>query len=232
MKLSIIIPTFNEERTIERLIRRILAVKIPVDYELILVDDHSTDRTYAIEQRLRDAIGRVPVKLLRNRTNRGKSACIRQGLKHASGDLVLVQDGDLEYKPTDIPRLLRPILDGRAEIVYGSRFRGRWWPAGMAIPNYVANYLLTWLTNLLYGLRLTDLEVCYKIFPRRRLMGLKLRATRFEFEPEVTAKLAKRGARFYEVPIGYHGRTVREGKKIRGKDFFAAVWTLLRYRVT
>lgn len=229
MRLSIIIPTFNEERTIEQLVQRIVSIRFPIDFEVVIVDDHSSDRTYAIERRLSQTIGQAQIKVLRNRTNKGKGACIRQGLKHATGELVIVQDGDLEYDPREIPRLLTPMLTGRAQVVYGSRFLGARWPRGMAWPNWTANRLLTWLTNRLYGLRLTDMETCYKVMGRKLLTGLRLRTNRFEFEPEVTAKLAARGVRITEVPISYRGRTRREGKKIRAKDFVIAVWTLLRY---
>ncbi len=229
-RLSILIPTFNEERTIERLIRRILTVRFPLDYELIIVDDHSTDRTVAIEQRLRREIGSRRLTLIRNRVNKGKGACIRQAVKHATGELIIVQDGDLEYKPRDIPRLLHPLMTGEAVVVYGSRFHSRWRPSGMAWPNCVANRLLTALANVLYGLRLTDMETCYKVIRLDLLKRLRLRTNRFEFEPEVTAKLASRRIPITEVPISYHGRTVHEGKKIRAKDFFLAIWTLIRYR--
>jgi len=230
MRLSIIIPTFNEEATIERLIRRLLEVPFPIDYELILVDDHSGDRTGAIERWLGATAGRGRIAVIRNRAHRGKGACIRQGVERATGDLVIVQDGDLEYDPREIPALLDPILAGRAEVVYGSRFLRQPWPPGMAWPNYVANRVLTWLTNQLYRLHLTDMETCYKVMPRERLRSLALRAMRFEFEPEVTAKIARRGIAIREVPISYHGRTRGQGKKIRARDFAIAVWTLLRYR--
>ncbi|MBI4354296.1 MAG: glycosyltransferase family 2 protein [Candidatus Omnitrophica bacterium] len=230
MKLSILIPTFNEEQTIERLLRRILETAFPIDYEVVIVDDHSTDHTYAIERRLRESVSRVPFKVLRNRVNKGKGACIRQGLKHATGDLVVIQDGDLEYDPRQIPRLLQPILDGNADIVCGSRFLKRRWPEGMGWASWCANRVLTGMTNVLYGLRVTDLETCYKVMKREQLTALRLRCNRFEFEPEAMAKLAKQGRRIVDAPITYHGRSRREGKKIRAKDFFIACWTLLRYR--
>lgn len=230
MKLSIVIPTYNEERTIERLIRRILATPFPIDYELILVDDHSGDRTVEIGRRLSESMTGTKLTVLRNRVNQGKGACIRQGLKHASGQLVLIQDGDLEYHPRDIPKLLRPILAGHAQVVYGSRFLSRRWPPGMSCLSCAANHVLTWLTNRLYGLRLTDMETCYKLMRREQLASLKLRSSRFEFEPEVTAKLSRRGIPIVEVPIAYRGRDWRAGKKIRAKDFFIAVWTLWRHR--
>lgn len=230
MKLSIIIPTFNEERTIETVVRRLLAVRFPVDTELILVDDHSTDRTFAIAQRLSRTVGARAVTILRNRVNKGKGACIRQGLKHASGDWVTIQDADLEYDPDDLPALLEPLLAGLAGAAYGSRFLSRRWPKAMARPNYLANRALTALTNTLYGTRLTDMETCYKIIRRDLLCRLRLRAARFEFEPEVTAKLARLGCRIVERPIRYEGRTRHEGKKIRAKDFLIALQVLLANR--
>ncbi|HAM40909.1 MAG TPA: glycosyl transferase [Candidatus Omnitrophica bacterium] len=230
MKLSIIIPTFNEEATIERLIRRLLQTPFPIPYEVIMVDDRSTDRTYAIERRLRDHARGVAVTVVRNRVNKGKGACIRQGLKHARGDLIVIQDGDLEYHPRQIPKLLQPILDGKADVVCGSRFLRRRWPEGMGLLSFCANHVLTLATNILYGLRLTDMETCYKVMRHEQLRSLRLRCNRFEFDPEVIAKLAKQGRRFLDIPIAYHGRSRREGKKIRPKDFFLAVWTLLRCR--
>lgn len=230
MKLSIVIPTLNEERTLETVIRRILQTPFPLDYELIIVDDHSTDRTLAIAQRLRQSVGTRRMVVVHNRVNKGKGACIRQGLKHAAGELVIVQDADLEYHPADIPALLPPVLTGQADAVYGSRFLTRRWPEGMAWPNYLANRLLTGLTNLLYGVRLTDMETCYKLMRREQLARMRLRAARFEFEPEVTAKFLQGGGRIVEMPIGYHGRSRREGKKIRAKDFLIALWVLFAAR--
>ena len=231
MKLSIIIPTFNEEATIEPLIRTILETPFPIDYELIIVDDCSTDQTFAIERRLAEHISQAWIRVVRNRANKGKGACIRRGLKHASGEIVVVQDADLEYNPRELPRLLKPFLEGSALAVYGSRFlrhRGR--PKGMAWSNYVANRVLTWLTNRLYHLHLSDMETCYKMITKDALERLRLRAKRFEFEPEVTAKLATHHIKIVELPISYRGRTRQQGKKIRAKDFFIAVWTLLRHR--
>jgi glycosyltransferase involved in cell wall biosynthesis len=230
MKLSIIIPTFNEERTIEHVVQRLLSTAFPIDYELVLVDDHSDDRTCAIERWLRKTVGHVRLLVLRNPVNQGKGACIRLGLQHATGELVIIQDGDLEYDPGDMPTLLSPLLEGKADVVYGSRFLGRRRPHGMAWSAYLANRMLTWLTNRLYRLQLTDMETCYKLMTREQLQRLALRADRFEFEPEVTAKLSRRGLRILELPISYQGRTWGQGKKIRATDFFIALWTLLRYR--
>lgn len=232
MKLSIIIPTFNEERTIEQLIRCVLATEFPLEYEVVVIDDHSTDQTFLIAQRLQESCNGVQITLVQNRTNKGKGACIRQGLKHASGELLIIQDGDLEYSPGDIPKLLAPILEGRADVVYGSRFGNGAWPRGMAWTSFLANRVLTWLTNRLYHMRLTDMETCYKVLRREQLETMALRANRFEFEPEVTAQLAKRNIGIHEIPISYDGRTGREGKKIGAKDFFIAMWTLVRCRLS
>jgi glycosyltransferase involved in cell wall biosynthesis len=231
MKLSIIIPTFNEEPTIQQLIERLLATPFSVDVELVVVDDRSTDHTFAIERALGRQAGRVKMKVLRNRTNKGKGACIRQGLKHVTGELVVVQDGDLEYDPRDLARLVEPLAGGRTDLVMiGSRFRRRAWPYGMAPANMLANRALTGLTNLLFGLRLTDMESCYKMMPSVLMRQVKVCANRFEAEPELVAKLARLGVSFQELPIGYEGRSYQEGKKIRASDFFVAVATLLRYR--
>jgi len=230
MKLSIIIPTFNEERTIQPLLEQLLATPMPVEREMIIIDDHSTDSTYSIERQVRRAAASLPIRILRNRTNQGKGACIRQGLKHATGDLIIVQDGDLEYDPRDIPKLLDPVLKGRAQVVFGSRFLLRRRPTGMAWPNYVANRLLTGFANLLYGRCLSDLYSCYKLFPVALLASCRIRARRFEFEPEVLAKLTRRRIEIMEVPIDYHGRTKAQGKKIALRDFWIGLRTLLRYR--
>jgi glycosyltransferase involved in cell wall biosynthesis len=242
MKLSIIIPTFNEERTIIQVIERLQSVAFPIDYELIVVDDHSTDWTFTIEQ----AIGRhhqasaqtatsgpSHIRVLRNPVNKGKGASIRLGLKHATGDVIVVQDGDLEYHPRELLKLLPPLLEGAPNLaVVGSRFRGRRWPRGMGPASFAANHVLTWLTNALYGLRLSDMECCYKIVPTQLLRRARLRASRFEIDPELVAKLARAGVRFVERPIQYDGRSYAEGKKIRAKDFFLAVWVLIRWRVS
>jgi len=228
--LSVIIPTLNEERTVGRVIRRLLATPFPGPYEVIVVDDHSADGTFAIERALARAAADGRITVVRNRTGTGKGACIREGLRHATGDLVVIQDGDIEYDPAELPKLLAPILAGRAEVVYGSRFLGARRPRGMRWAAWAANRALTGLTNLLYGVGLTDMETCYKVLRRGQLRSLHLQAVRFEFEPEVTAKLARAGVRITEVPVSYSGRDRAHGKKIRGRDFFIAVWTLLRCR--
>jgi glycosyltransferase involved in cell wall biosynthesis len=230
VKLSIIIPTYNEERTIETILRRIAATLFPVEYELVLVDDNSADQTVAIEDRVCRALGPAPIIRLRNRMNKGKGACIRQGLKHATGDYVVVQDGDLEYDPQDLVAMLQPLIQGQQVVVYGSRFLRQRWPKGMAPANLIGNRLLTCFSNALYGTRLTDVMTCYKILPMAALREARVLANRFEYDLEMTAKISRRGHRIVEVPIGYAGRTHRQGKKIKARDFFIGVWTLCRYR--
>ncbi len=230
MKLSIIVPTYNEQQTVEQVIQAVLAAPLPIPYELVLIDDHSEDHTLAIERRLQQLLGEDRVRVVCNSSNRGKGHCIRQGLAVATGELVIIQDGDLEYRPADIPQLLAPILAGRAAVVYGSRFLHHQWPHGMRWPNVLANRLLTWLTNRLYRLHLTDMETGYKIVPRELVMQLGLCAERFEFEPEITARLARQGVPITEVPIAYEARGVGCGKKIRPWDFFIAVQVLWSVR--
>ena len=222
-KLSIIIPAYNEAQTLRQLVEKITTVHFPIDYEIILVDDHSQDRTYEIARLLgrQDSAGRI--KILRNEENRGKGYSILRGLEQAHGDVIVVQDADFEYDPSELPRLLEPLLEGRAKVIYGSRFLAGGVPKGMAFPNYIANRFLTWITNLLYGIRLTDMETCYKIVPKGLMMSLGLSARRFDFEPEITAKLAKKGVKIIELPIRYSGRTASEGKKIKARDFFIAL---------
>lgn len=230
-KLSIIIPTYNEQNTIASLISYVQSVKYPVEHEIIIVDDASIDRTYEKSTiiRLKNRAQTKNIRLFKNRVNKGKGFSIRRGIKHASGGIIIVQDADREYDPHDIPKLLEPIMKGEADVVYGSRFLGAVRPKGMAFANWIANRFLTGLTNILYGVKLTDMETCYKVFKADILKSLKLQADRFAFEPEVTALLAKRKVRIKELSIGYRGRSAAEGKKIKAKDFFFAVLTLLRH---
>lgn len=231
-KLSIIIPAYNEARTIRRLVEKILATPFPTDFEVIIVDDHSKDRTYRIAKLLNERDLAKRIRLFRNDVNRGKGYSLQQGFRNVTGDIVVVQDADFEYDPAEIPGLMRPILEGHADVVYGSRFLGALRPQGMALANCVANHFLTFLTNLLYGARLTDMETCYKLIRADILKGLSLSARRFDFEPEITSQLLKMKVKIQELPISYHGRTASEGKKIKARDFFIAVWVLLRSRFT
>ncbi len=230
-KLSIIIPAYNEAPTLQKLVENILKVSFPIPYEIVLVDDHSRDRTYEIARLLdqQDTMGRITV--LRNDVNRGKGYSILRGLEKAQGDVIVVQDADFEYDPAELPGLLVPLLEGKAEVVYGSRFLGGGRPRGMAFANYLANCFLTGLTNLLFGTHLTDMETCYKIIPAGLMRSLQLIARRFDFEPEITAKLAKKNVRITEFPIRYSGRTASEGKKIKARDFFMALLVLFFNRV-
>ncbi len=226
-KLSIIIPAYNEARTIGQLVEKICEVRFPVDYEIILVDDHSQDRTHEILQLLSEKDIAKRLQVFRNDQNRGKGYSILRGLEHAHGDIVVVQDADFEYDPFELPRLLEPILRKETDVVYGSRFLGKGFPQGMAFPNYIANRFLTCVTNLLFGLHLTDMETCYKLVRKSLMSSLQLSAQRFDFEPEITAKLSKKKAKILELPIHYNGRTASEGKKIKSRDFFIALKVLL-----
>jgi len=226
-RLSILIPVFNEAQTIEEIIRRVRAAdSCSLEKEIILVDDASTDATGGLLKKIEQAGG---VKLVSHPYNRGKGAALRTALEQATGDIVVIQDADLEYDPADYPILLKPILDGRADIVYGSRFLGGTHRV-LLFWHFMANKFLTLLSNLLCNLNLSDMETGYKVFRRECLQGLTLNAERFGIEPELTAKLARRRFRFYETPIGYSGRDYTEGKKIGWKDGLAALWFIFRYR--
>ncbi len=227
--LSVVIPVYNEQATIEAIVGRVLAVDLPAGLgrELVLVDDRSTDATWQRMAALPEVHPRAAIRLLRQDRNRGKGAALRVGLAAATGDLLLIQDADLEYDPADYPRLLAPILSGRADVVYGSRFRrGR---QGGRRVHYLANRVLTCLSNLTTGLHLTDMETCYKVFRRAVMEGLTIRSDRFNVEPELTAKMARGGWRVVEVPISYAARGYAEGKKIGWRDGVSAIRAILRY---
>jgi glycosyltransferase involved in cell wall biosynthesis len=226
MSLTVIIPVFNEEKTLAEIVRRVLATRL-VD-ELILVDDHSTDGTRAL---LDQIANQESIRVLLHEKNQGKGAAVRTGLAAARGTILLIQDADLEYDPRDYPALLKPINEGLADVVYGSRFLGGPHRVTM-FWHMLANRMLTLATNLLYDTILSDMETGYKVFRRDVLDGMSLRARRFDFEPEFTAKVLKRHYRIFEVPITFNPRDYSEGKKIRLKDAFEAIWTLVRYRFT
>ncbi len=226
MKLSVIMPVYNEAPTVEEIVRRVLAE--PHEKELIIVDDGSTDGTREILARLEQAHPEQ-VRVILHERNRGKGAAVRTGLAQATGDVLLIQDADLEYDPADYGLLLEPIELGRADVVYGSRFLGV--HRAFLFWHMVGNRLLTSVTNLLYNATLTDMETCYKAIRAEFLQGVRLRSDTFDIEPEITAKLLKRRARLYEVPIHYYGRDFSEGKKIRWYDGFRALWTLIKYRL-
>lgn len=220
MKLSILIPVYNERATILEILKRVQAV--PYEKEIIAVDDGSTDGT-------RELLAQVQgVTVLYHDRNRGKGAAIQTALAHATGDIIVIQDADLEYDPRDYKQLVEPIMEGRAKVVYGSRFLGP--RMAMFFWHMVANKMLTLMTNILYDAILSDMETGYKAFRADVIKGMRLRSHRFDFEPEVTAKVLKRGIRIFEVPISYYGREYSEGKKIGVKDGFVAIWTLLKYR--
>ncbi len=226
MKLSIIIPVYNESDTIEEIIRRVN--EIGLADEIIVVDDGSTDGTRA---KLEALVGEYAhLRLFSHATNKGKGSAVRTGIREASGDLLLIQDADLEYDPRDYPALLSPIYEGKAEVVYGSRFLGGPRRSTM-FWHMVANKMLTLLTNLLYNSILSDMETGYKLFRREVIEDVPLRSRRFDFEPEITSKLLKRKVRIFEVPISFNPREYSEGKKIGLRDAFEAVWTLLKYRL-
>lgn len=231
-KLSIVIPVYNEEKTLAACVRRVMAVQLPLEKELILVNDGSTDRTRQEIEKIRDEFHAVvPVKVIEHPRNMGKGASLRSGFAQAQGDVVLIQDADLEYDPRDYPRLLRPILDGRADAVYGSRFIGSEEKRVLFFWHYVGNKFLTCLSNMCTNLNLTDMETCYKVFRAEVLRSFTIKSNRFGVEPELTAKIAKRKFRVYEVGISYSGRDYSEGKKITWKDGLKALFTILRFRL-
>lgn len=222
--LSVIVPVYNERNTVAEIVRRMRKVDLPLDLEIVMVDDASHDGTADILKALEDST----VQVVQHPANAGKGAAIRTGLGHVRGDLVLIQDADLEYDPDDWPKLLAPVLKGKAQVVYGSRFTGE--RRNMLFTHWVGNRFLSLVTNLLYNTTLSDMETCYKLFDRRVLDGITIDSNRFDFEPEITAKVLRRGYRIYEVPISYAGREYDEGKKITWKDGFRALWVLARYR--
>jgi glycosyltransferase involved in cell wall biosynthesis len=223
-KLSVIIPVYNEEKTLEEIVRRVQEAPFPLEKELLIVNDASTDGTRTILERLEGG----NVRVFHHPVNRGKGAGIRTAQPHVSGDLVVIQDADLEYYPEEYTLLAQPILDGRADVTYGTRFLGPhrvflYW-------HYLGNQFLTWVTNVLYNTMLSDMETCFKMMRAEIFRSLPLRSQRFGIEPELTAKIFKRGYKVYEIPISYNGRGYEEGKKITWRDGVSALWCLIRYR--
>lgn len=225
--LSIVIPVYNEEKTIEEIVAKVLAVPIPLKKELVIVDDCSTDGTFSILT----GIGQVrpAVKVFRNEKNRGKGFSVRRGIQESTGEIIIIQDADLEYEPDEYPRLLKPILEDNADVVFGSRFMTSEARRVLYFWHSVVNRLLTLFSNMVSNLNLSDMETCYKMFRADIIKQIRLTEKRFGFEPEVTFKLSKvKGLRFYEVGISYHGRTYAEGKKIKWKDGFRAFYVIFK----
>ena len=224
--LTVVMPVYNERVTVAEIIRRVRSADVPVDLEVVVVDDGSSDGTDQILKAIEDST----VRVVTHPANQGKGAAVRTGIGRARGDIVLIQDADLEYDPDDWPALLDPILKGKAHVVYGSRFTGA--RKNMLLTHWIGNRFLSLVTNLLYATTLSDMETCYKVFDRRVLDGITIASDRFDFEPEITAKVLRRGFRIFEVPISYAGREPEEGKKITWRDGFAALRALVKYRFT
>ncbi|MDA3898312.1 MAG: glycosyltransferase family 2 protein [Desulfobacteraceae bacterium] len=223
--LSVVIPAYNEEETIMEIIDRVL--DSPFKKEVIVVDDGSTDNTRHILSKIENSV----IKVIFHENNAGKGSAVQTGFDAATGDIIVIQDADLEYNPDEYPVLLNPILSGNADVVYGSRFGGHGEHRVLYFWHYVGNRFLTLLSNMFTDLNLTDMETCYKAFSRQALQGIRINEKRFGFEPEITAYIAKKKLRIYEVPISYYGRTYEEGKKINWKDGFRALWCIFKYNL-
>lgn len=230
MKLSVVIPVYNEAATISKMVAMVRAVDVGMDKEILVVDDGSSDGTRDALQKM--GADQADLKIIFHEVNKGKGAAVRAGFAAATGDIVLIQDADLEYDPRQYPRLLQPILDGHADVVFGSRFLGGGPHRVVYYWHYLGNRLLTTLSNMTTNLNLTDMEVCYKVFKREVIQRIPLKENRFGFEVEITAKVARRKLKVYEVPISYYGREYSEGKKIGWKDGVSALRCILRYAFT
>lgn len=223
-KVTILIPVYNEVSTLKEIIKKVEETDIcGLEKEIIIIDDYSTDGT-------RDLYKDLPYKVLYHDYNQGKGAALRTGFKEATGDIVLIQDADLEYDPVDYPPLVKLILDGHADVCYGTRLAGGKPSRSFMFTHLLGNKFLSFLTNLLYDSTLTDMETCYKVFKADFIKGIEIKSNRFDFEPEITAKVLKRGARLYELPVSYYGREFSEGKKITWKDGIHAIIALIKYR--
>ncbi|MCB0192265.1 MAG: glycosyltransferase family 2 protein [Anaerolineae bacterium] len=226
MKLSVIMPCYNERKTIFEIVQQVLTVELPVERELVIVDDCSTDGT---RDYLHSLKGHCAIKVVFHDVNQGKGAALRTGFQHATGDMVLIQDADLEYDPHEYIKLLKPILDGKADVVFGSRFAGGESHRVLYFWHSLGNRFLTFLSNMFTNLNLTDMEVCYKVFKKSVIDQITIEEDRFGFEPEVTAKVARLNCAIYEVGISYYGRTYDEGKKISWRDGVRAIYAILKY---
>lgn len=225
MKLSVVMPVYNEKTTIKEILRQVRAVDLgDIDKEIIVVDDCSTDGTCDILKLEADS----SLKVFKHEKNMGKGAAVRTGIGQATGDLIIIQDADLEYDPEDYMKLIEPVLKGKAKVVYGSRFTGE--RRNMMFWHFVGNRFLSLVTNVLYNTTISDMETCYKLFSSDIIQGITIKSNKFDFEPEITAKVLRQGVRIYEVPISYAGREAHEGKKISWKDAFPALWALAKYR--
>lgn len=223
-KVTILIPVYNEAATLEEILKKVESADFcGLEKEIILIDDYSTDGTREIYERL-------PYKVLYHDFNQGKGAALRTGFENAAGDIIVIQDADLEYDPVDYAPLVRLILDGKADVCYGSRLSGGKPSRSFMFTHLLGNKFLSLLTNILYGSTLTDMETCYKAFKADFIKGIKIKSNRFDFEPEITAKVLKRGARLYELPVSYYGREFSEGKKITWKDGIQAIIALIKFR--
>jgi len=227
MKLSVVIPCYNEFQTINDIVEAVKASPYP-DKEIIIVDDYSTDGTRDI---LKDQIAAMVDKIIYHDKNQGKGAALRTGIQAATGDMVIIQDADLEYDPNEYPKLVQPILDDKADVVYGSRFMGGDAHRVVFYWHRLGNMFLTTLSNMFTNINLTDMETCYKVFKREIIQSIEIKENRFGFEPEITAKIAKRKCRIYEVGISYYGRTYDEGKKINWKDGVRAIYCIFKYNL-
>ncbi len=225
MKLSVIVPVYNERELVVKSVTHLLDSDPGVEREVIIVDDGSTDGTREV---VKKELEPLVDKVIYQQRNQGKGAALRTGFAAATGDFVIPHDADMEYDPDDIPKLLEPVLKGRADVVYGSRFTGP--HRNMFFFHWIGNRFLTFVTNLLYNTTLSDMETCYKLIRRSLLDGIEIRSNRFGVEPELTAKLLKKKVRIYEVPVSYYGREFEEGKKITWRDGFTALWVLIKYR--
>lgn len=228
-KLSVVMPVYNEIDTINEILQRVRNVEVGLEKEIVMVDDCSTDGTREILKDISNK-GFQDTKVVFHDKNGGKGMALRTGFQNVTGDITIIQDADLEYDPEDYPKLIKPIIEGKADVVYGSRFFGRKRPEGMAFSNYWGNKILTIMSNLLTGFHITDMETCYKVMKSSILSDMKFESERFGIEPEITAKLAKRKVKLVEVPISYFGRAHDEGKKISWKDGVSAIYQIFRFK--